>query len=54
MKDIHEMCLAVAKQYDQPRNHMAGANIVGFLKVTRAMQKQGVILYRKSTNERYP
>lgn len=43
MKNTHEMCLAVTKQYGQPGNYMAGANIAGSLKVTRAMQKQGVI-----------
>ena len=43
MKNIHETCLAAAKEYGQPGNYMAGANIAGFLKVARAMQAQGVI-----------
>ncbi|MEO7990821.1 MAG: NADP-specific glutamate dehydrogenase [Chryseolinea sp.] len=43
MQNIHETCLAAAKEYGQPGNYMAGANIAGFLKVARAMQAQGVI-----------
>ncbi|MFN5169838.1 MAG: NADP-specific glutamate dehydrogenase [Cyclobacteriaceae bacterium] len=43
MKDIHDTCLAAAKEYGKPGNYMAGANIAGFLKVARAMQAQGVI-----------
>ncbi len=43
MKDIHDTCLAAAKEYGKPGNYMVGANIAGFLKVARAMQAQGVI-----------
>lgn len=43
MKNIHDTCLAAAKEYGKPGNYMAGANIAGFLKVARAMQAQGVI-----------
>jgi len=43
MKEIHDTCLAAAKEYGKPGNYMAGANIAGFLKVARAMQAQGVI-----------
>lgn len=43
MKNIHETCLAAAKEYGKPGNYMVGANIAGFLKVARAMQAQGVV-----------
>jgi glutamate dehydrogenase (NADP+) len=43
MKNIHDACLAAAKEYGKPGNYMVGANIAGFLKVARAMQAQGVI-----------
>jgi glutamate dehydrogenase (NADP+) len=43
MKNIHDTCLAAAKEYGKPGNYLAGANIAGFLKVARAMQDQGVI-----------
>lgn len=43
MKNIHDTCLAAAKEYGKPGNYMVGANIAGFLKVARAMQAQGVI-----------
>ncbi len=43
MKNIHDTCLAAAKEYGKPGNYMAGANIAGFLKVAKAMQAQGVI-----------
>ncbi len=43
MKNIHDTCLAAAKEYGKPGNYMIGANIAGFLKVARAMQAQGVI-----------
>lgn len=43
MRGIHDTTLAAAKEYGQPGNYMAGANIAGFLKVARAMQAQGVI-----------
>jgi glutamate dehydrogenase (NADP+) len=43
MKNIHDTCLAAAKEYGKPGNYLVGANIAGFLKVARAMQAQGVI-----------
>lgn len=43
MKNIHDTCLAAAREYGKPGNYMAGANIAGFLKVAKAMQAQGVI-----------
>jgi glutamate dehydrogenase (NADP+) len=43
MKNIHDTCLAAAKEYSKPGNYLAGANIAGFVKVARAMQAQGVL-----------
>jgi glutamate dehydrogenase (NADP+) len=43
MRNIHDTCLAAAREYGKPGNYMIGANIAGFLKVARAMQAQGVI-----------
>jgi glutamate dehydrogenase (NADP+) len=43
MKNIHDTCLAAAKEYGKPGNYMAGANIAGFLKVANAMKAQGVV-----------
>ena len=43
MKNIHDTCLAAAKEYGQPGNYLAGANIAGFVKVAKAMQAQGVV-----------
>jgi glutamate dehydrogenase (NADP+) len=43
MKNIHDNCLAAAKEYGKPGNYLAGANIAGFLKVAKAMQAQGII-----------
>jgi glutamate dehydrogenase (NADP+) len=43
MKNIHDTCLAAAKEYGKPGNYMIGANIAGFIKVAKAMQAQGVV-----------
>lgn len=43
MKNIHDTCLAAAKEYGKPGNYLVGANIAGFAKVARAMQAQGVL-----------
>ncbi|MCC5919787.1 MAG: NADP-specific glutamate dehydrogenase [Cyclobacteriaceae bacterium] len=43
MKEIHNNCLSVAKEYGFKDNYTAGANIGGFLKVASAMKQQGVI-----------
>jgi glutamate dehydrogenase (NADP+) len=43
MKNIHDTCLAAAKEHGKPGNYLVGANIAGFVKVARAMQAQGVV-----------
>lgn len=43
MKNIHDTCLAAAKEYGKPGNYLVGANIAGFVKVARAMQAQGIV-----------
>lgn len=43
MQNIHNTCLAAAKEYGKPGNYLVGANIAGFVKVARAMQAQGVV-----------
>ena len=43
MRNIHDTCLAAAKEYGMPGNYLAGANIAGFMKVARAMQAQGLV-----------
>jgi glutamate dehydrogenase (NADP+) len=43
MKNIHDTCLAAAKEYGKPGNYMDGANIAGFLKVAKAMVAQGIV-----------
>jgi glutamate dehydrogenase (NADP+) len=43
MKNIHDTCLAAAKEYGMSGNYLAGANIAGFVKVARAMQAQGIV-----------
>jgi len=43
MAGIHDRCAETADEYGQPGNYVAGANIVGFLKVADAMLALGVI-----------
>ncbi|HUS45075.1 MAG TPA: NADP-specific glutamate dehydrogenase [Phycisphaerae bacterium] len=43
MDDIYDQCVQVAAAYGRKGNLMAGANIAGFLKVTNAMQAQGLV-----------
>ncbi|WMJ74191.1 NADP-specific glutamate dehydrogenase [Cytophagaceae bacterium ABcell3] len=43
MKNIHDVCLQAAEEYDMPGNYLEGANIFGFLKVAEAMKAQGVV-----------
>ncbi len=43
MKNIHDTCLAAAREYGKPKNYMVGANIAGFVKVAKAMEAQGVV-----------
>src|SRR5690606_17553224 len=41
MAGIHERCYEAAAEYGTPGNYVNGANIVGFLKVARAMLALG-------------
>jgi glutamate dehydrogenase (NADP+) len=43
MKSIHQTCLDVSREYGEPGNYMAGANIAGFVKVVDAMLDQGLV-----------
>lgn len=43
MMHIHEVCFKTAEEFGEPGNYVTGANIAGFLKVSRAMQDQGLI-----------
>lgn len=43
MTDIHETCHETAKEFGQPGNLCAGANIAGFIKVARAMIAMGLV-----------
>jgi glutamate dehydrogenase (NADP+) len=43
MKNIHKSCLDAAAAFGSPGNYVAGANIVGFIKVADAMIDQGVV-----------
>jgi glutamate dehydrogenase (NADP+) len=43
MKNIHQTCLDVASDYGAPGNYVAGANIVGFVRVVNAMLDQGLV-----------
>jgi glutamate dehydrogenase (NADP+) len=43
MVNIHHDCYETAKEYGQPNNYVAGANIVGFRRVAEAMVAFGVI-----------
>ncbi|HEY8402063.1 MAG TPA: NADP-specific glutamate dehydrogenase [Cytophagaceae bacterium] len=43
MKNIHDVCLKAAEEYDVPGNYLEGANIFAFLKVAEAMKAQGVV-----------
>ncbi|MBU0663556.1 MAG: NADP-specific glutamate dehydrogenase [Proteobacteria bacterium] len=43
MKIIHKSCLDIAHDYGVPGNYVAGANISGFIKVSRAMVEQGLV-----------
>ncbi|MCK4751935.1 MAG: NADP-specific glutamate dehydrogenase [Planctomycetes bacterium] len=40
---IHQQCFDAAKEYGQPGNLVAGANIAGFVKVADAMLDQGLV-----------
>jgi len=43
MKRIHGTCLDAAEEYGEPGNYLAGANIVGFVRVANAMLDQGLM-----------
>jgi len=43
VKNIHQNCLAVAQEYGDPGNYLAGANIAGFVRVVNAMLDQGLV-----------
>ncbi|MFN8226676.1 MAG: NADP-specific glutamate dehydrogenase [Mycobacterium sp.] len=43
MRRIHDRCLTVADEYEQPGNYLVGANIAGFIRVADAMAALGVI-----------
>jgi glutamate dehydrogenase (NADP+) len=43
MKNIHDVCLKAAEEYDVPGNYLEGANIFAFLKVAEAMKAQGIV-----------
>jgi glutamate dehydrogenase (NADP+) len=41
MKDIHKNCMDAAAEFGSPGNYVVGANIAGFLRVSKAMIDQG-------------
>ncbi|WP_047865777.1 NADP-specific glutamate dehydrogenase [Rubrobacter aplysinae] len=43
MKDIHRVCHTTAGEYGLADDYVYGANIAGFLKVSRAMVSQGLV-----------
>ncbi|CAN5153266.1 NADP-specific glutamate dehydrogenase [soil metagenome] len=43
MKNIHDVCLQAAEEYEVPGNYLEGANIFAFLKVAEAMKAQGIV-----------
>ncbi len=43
MRSIHDDCLTAAEEYGAPGNYVTGANIAGFLRVSRAVVALGVI-----------
>ena len=43
MASIHNACIAAAEDYGAPGNYVTGANIAGFLKVSKAMLAMGVV-----------
>ena len=43
VENIHHNCLAVAEEYGEPGNYLAGANIAGFVRVVDAMLDQGLV-----------
>ena len=43
MVQIHERCHQTAEEYGSPGDYVSGANIAGFLKVSRAVEALGVV-----------
>ncbi|MEX0780211.1 MAG: NADP-specific glutamate dehydrogenase [Balneolales bacterium] len=43
MVQIHNRCYETAEEYGNPGNYVSGANIAGFLKVSRAIEALGLI-----------
>ena len=43
MKNIHDICLKTASEYNAPFNYAEGANIFAFMKVAESMKAQGII-----------
>lgn len=43
MRNIHQDCFATADEFGEPGNYVVGANISGFLKVSRSMLSMGLI-----------
>ena len=43
MQNIHTDCYQTAEKYGSPGNYVVGANIAGFIKVSRAMLAMGVV-----------
>ena len=43
MRSIHHQCAATAEEYAAPGNYVAGANIAGFLRVSKAMTALGLV-----------
>ncbi len=43
MEDIHDSCIEYGKEKDGYCNYVKGANIAGFIKVSRAMLAMGVV-----------
>jgi glutamate dehydrogenase (NADP+) len=43
MKEIHRACYETAEEFGSPGNYIAGANIVGFIRVAEAMVSFGLI-----------
>lgn len=43
MKDIHDLCYEKSEEFGSPGNYLKGANIAGFIRVSKAMLAMGVI-----------
>jgi len=43
MRNIHENCVKYGTENDGYINYVKGANIAGFMKITKAMMAQGIL-----------